>query len=180
MASSGDEEEISAAIDGFDVLTRIGFKWKVISESELSGSFVVSNNSAQPFGVLHGGITAYVAESLASMGAQLAANGARPAGVEMNVAHLQAVPYGHKVMAKAVPIRVGKRIQVWDVTFSMEKKQIPYSTGTEEVVTTAVARLTLVAGLPHTEKANSYQDQVSTLAARLRNNKLKRAFSSKL
>ncbi len=66
----------------------------------------------QPFGVLHGGITAYVAESLASMGAQLAANGARPAGVEMNVAHLQAVPYGHKVMAKAVPIRVGKRIQV--------------------------------------------------------------------
>jgi len=66
----------------------------------------------QPFGVLHGGITAYVAESLASMGAQLAANGARPAGVEMNVAHLQAVPYGHKVMVKAVPIRVGKRIQV--------------------------------------------------------------------
>jgi hypothetical protein len=66
------------------------------------------------------------------------------------------------------------------VTFSMEKKQIPYSTGTEEVVTTAVARLTLIAGLPHTEKSNSYQDQISTLAARLGNNKLKKVFSSKL
>jgi hypothetical protein len=47
MASSGDEEEISVAIDGFSVLSHIGFKWKVVSESELSGSFVVSNNSAQ-------------------------------------------------------------------------------------------------------------------------------------
>jgi hypothetical protein len=62
----------------------------------------------------------------------------------------------------------------------MEKKQIPYSTGTGEVVTTAVARVTLIAGLPPTEKGNSLQDQISTVAARLRNNKLKRAFSSKL
>jgi hypothetical protein len=62
----------------------------------------------------------------------------------------------------------------------MEKKQIPYSTGTGEVVTTAVARLTLIAGLPDAEKGNSYQDQMRTIAARLRNNKLKRAFSSKL
>ncbi len=66
------------------------------------------------------------------------------------------------------------------MTFSMEKKQIPYSTGTGEVVTTAVARLTLVAGLPHTEKGNSLQDEMSTLAARLENNKLKKVLSSKL
>ncbi len=66
------------------------------------------------------------------------------------------------------------------MTFSMEKKQIPYSTGTGEVETTAVARLTLIAGLPPTEKGNSFQDQMSTLAERLGNNKLKKVLSSKL
>jgi hypothetical protein len=66
------------------------------------------------------------------------------------------------------------------VTFSMEKKQIPHSTGTGEVVTTAVARLTLIGGLPPTGKGNSLQDQMSTLAARLGNNKLKKVLSSKL
>jgi uncharacterized protein (TIGR00369 family) len=70
------------------------------------------DSNLQPFGVLHGGMTAYISESLASMGAQIASNWSRVAGIEMNVAHLQAVPIGHKVMVKALPMRVGKRVQV--------------------------------------------------------------------
>lgn len=73
------------------------------------------DSNLQPFGVLHGGMTAYIAESLASMGAQIASNWSRVAGIEMNVTHLQAASNGHKVMVKALPMRVGKRVQVWEI-----------------------------------------------------------------
>jgi uncharacterized protein (TIGR00369 family) len=68
----------------------------------------------QAFGVLHGGITAYIAESMASMGAALVSEWPRVAGIGMNVVHLKEVPHGNKVMVKAVPLRIGKRIQVWE------------------------------------------------------------------
>lgn len=73
------------------------------------------DSNLQPFGVLHGGMTAYIAEGLASMGAQIASNWSRVAGIEMNVTHLQAASNGHKVMVKALPMRVGKRVQVWEI-----------------------------------------------------------------
>ena len=66
----------------------------------------------QPFGVLHGGITAFLAETLASMGAQVNANWARVAGIDLNVNHLLPVALGDELIVKATPLRVGKRVQV--------------------------------------------------------------------
>ena len=66
----------------------------------------------QPFGVLHGGITAFLAENLASIGAQVNSNWARVAGIDLNVNHLLSASIGETVIAKATPLRVGKRVQV--------------------------------------------------------------------
>jgi 1,4-dihydroxy-2-naphthoyl-CoA hydrolase len=173
VCRAGDENENSTqAITGFEVLNFINFQMQVVSKSEMSGWFIVSTKSGQPFGVLHGGMTAYIAESLASMGAQIASDWSRVAGIEMNVAHLQAAPVGHKVMVKALPMRVGKRVQVWNVTFSMEKNQIPQSTEPQEIVITAVARVTLLVGLPGPEKAKVGIDQLVAVAKNGGNEKL--------
>jgi acyl-coenzyme A thioesterase PaaI-like protein len=51
---------------------------------------------------------------MASMGAALVSEWPRVAGIGMNVVHLKEVPHGNKVMVKAVPLRIGKRIQVWE------------------------------------------------------------------
>jgi acyl-coenzyme A thioesterase PaaI-like protein len=51
---------------------------------------------------------------MAGMGAVLASEWTRGAGIGMNVVHLKEVPHGNKVMVKAVPLRIGKRIQVWE------------------------------------------------------------------
>jgi uncharacterized protein (TIGR00369 family) len=66
----------------------------------------------QPFGVLHGGITAFLAENLSSMGASVVSRWARVAGIDLNVNHLLSASIGETVHVDATPLRAGKRVQV--------------------------------------------------------------------
>jgi len=70
----------------------------------------------QPYGILHGGVSALLAESAASYGAALAAGpDRRVVGIEVSASHLRALGDGH-LTAEATPIRVGRTVQVWRVT----------------------------------------------------------------
>jgi 1,4-dihydroxy-2-naphthoyl-CoA hydrolase len=72
----------------------------------------------QPYGILHGGVSALLAESAASFGAQLAAGRDRQVvGVELNASHLRSVRDGH-LTATATPIRVGRTMQVWSISLT--------------------------------------------------------------
>jgi 1,4-dihydroxy-2-naphthoyl-CoA hydrolase len=69
----------------------------------------------QPHGILHGGVSALLAESAASYAASLAAGPRRHVvGIELNASHLRAVRDGH-LTAEATPVRVGRSVQVWRV-----------------------------------------------------------------
>ena len=69
----------------------------------------------QPLGILHGGVSALLAESAASLGAFLAAGpGQRVVGMELNASHLRSVREGH-LTADATPVRVGRTVQVWRI-----------------------------------------------------------------
>lgn len=159
--------------DGFDVLNFIDFKWDLVSTKELRGRFLVSPKTCQPFGVLHGGITAFLAENLASIGAQVNSNWARVAGIDLNVNHLLSASIGETVIVSAKPLRIGKRVQVWDVHFTKAVKSRKESeSGSEEqaeqaeqqFATTAVARLTLLVGLPDAEKSKEGNDKLIAIA----------------
>ena len=72
----------------------------------------------QPYGILHGGVSALLAESAASLGAALAAGpGKGVVGIELNASHLRSLRDGH-LTATATPIRVGRTIQVWGITLT--------------------------------------------------------------
>jgi uncharacterized protein (TIGR00369 family) len=151
--------------DGFDVLNFIDFKWDLVSTKELRGRFLVSPKTCQPFGVLHGGITAFLAENLASIGAQVNSNWARVAGIDLNVNHLLSASIGETVIVSATPLRVGKRVQVWDVHFTKAVKSRKESEQEQEqFATTAVARLTLLVGLPDAEKSKEGNDKLIAIA----------------
>ena len=69
----------------------------------------------QPYGILHGGVSALLAESAASLGGALAAGRDRQVvGIELNASHLRSVRDGY-LIATATPLRVGRTVQVWSI-----------------------------------------------------------------
>lgn len=97
--------------------------WVGIEVVEATGTsvilrWVVTDRLTQPDGILHGGISAAVAETAASMGARAALgedDERSPLGLELSSTHLQGVQVGDKVETRAHPLRQGKRIQIWSI-----------------------------------------------------------------
>ncbi|KAI5078509.1 hypothetical protein GOP47_0006180 [Adiantum capillus-veneris] len=95
----------------------------------------------QPFGVLHGGVSALIAEALASSGAFFASGHQRVAGVQLTINHVKAASIGTEVLASAKPVHVGQRTQVWDVILSKDDTSASNSTQGTRI---ALARVTLM------------------------------------
>ena len=69
----------------------------------------------QPFGLLHGGASAVIAESAASIGAFLNCTPEEySVGTDLNISHLRAKRSG-SIRATAVPVRKGKTMHVWTI-----------------------------------------------------------------
>lgn len=70
----------------------------------------------QPMGLLHGGATAALAESAASLGAFISGDTAKQyaVGIDLNISHLRARRDG-TLTATATPVRKGRTIHVWNV-----------------------------------------------------------------
>ena len=78
----------------------------------------------QPYGILHGGVSALLAESAASFGASLNAGRDRQVvGIEINASHLRSVRDGH-LTATATPLRAGRTVQVWGITLTDDDDRV--------------------------------------------------------
>jgi uncharacterized protein (TIGR00369 family) len=79
----------------------------------------------QPFGLLHGGASVALAETVASIGGWMNVDQATQGavGLEINANHVRAMREG-TVTAVAEPLHVGGRIQVWDVRISDEQNRL--------------------------------------------------------
>ena len=72
----------------------------------------------QPYGILHGGVSALLAESAASLGGALAAGPDRSVvGIELSASHLRPLRDGH-LTATATPVRAGRSVQVWRIALT--------------------------------------------------------------
>ncbi|PKA62817.1 hypothetical protein AXF42_Ash019400 [Apostasia shenzhenica] len=102
----------------------------------------------QQFKELHGGVTALIAESLASMGAHVASGFRRIAGVHLGVSHHRSAASGDLVFSRAAPVSVGKTLQVWEVClWKMNESTM------EKEALIASARVTILANLPVPQNA---------------------------
>jgi 1,4-dihydroxy-2-naphthoyl-CoA hydrolase len=78
----------------------------------------------QPFGILHGGVSALLAEGAASVGGAVSVGpGQTVVGTELNCSHLRAMSSG-MLTATALPIRKGRTVQVWGIELRDENERL--------------------------------------------------------
>jgi 1,4-dihydroxy-2-naphthoyl-CoA hydrolase len=112
----------------------LGMELLEIGSDYLKGRMPVDHRTIQPFGILHGGASCVLSETLGSVGAWMTIDPDkyRAVGVEINANHIRAVTGGW-VVGICTPLHVGKRTQVWQTDMVEE------ATGKR----TAISRLTV-------------------------------------
>jgi 1,4-dihydroxy-2-naphthoyl-CoA hydrolase len=110
-------EQINGAMRGFDRL--YGLEMLSCSDSEVSARVTVRDELKQPAGLLHGGVYAAIAESMASIATALAVleNGETAVGLSNSTSFLRPVT-GGVVHALATRQHRGRTTWLWDVRFS--------------------------------------------------------------
>ena len=96
--------------------SHLGIEFTELGPDFLSGRMPVDERTHQPYGLLHGGASCVLAETLGSVAGGLVVDreAARVVGLEINANHIKAVSRGF-VVGTARPLHVGKTTQVWEI-----------------------------------------------------------------
>ena len=90
----------------------------------LKASMPVDKRTMQPLGILHGGASAVLAETLGSAASYMSLDSSRMSvGLEINANHIKSVSSG-MVFGTARPVHLGNSTQVWDITIKNEDNQL--------------------------------------------------------
>ena len=103
----------------------IGIELTELTPDRVVATMPVDERTRQPFGILHGGASAALAETVASLGALQNIDRETQAvvGVELNANHVRAKSEG-TVTATATPLHRGRRTQVWDIRIEDEEGKL--------------------------------------------------------
>ena len=102
----------------------IGIEIIEVGKNFVSGRMPVDKRTTQPYGLLHGGASVAFAESLGSLAGSFHIDLKKEAvvGIEINANHLKSVRSGW-VYGRATSVKIGKRIQVWNINITNEDKE---------------------------------------------------------
>ena len=100
----------------------LGLTFLKLSRRETIARMPVNENTIQPFGILHGGASVALAETLCSIGAWLSIDTEKKmaVGLEINANHIRPVRAGGSVIGKATPIHRGASTQIWEIRIETE------------------------------------------------------------
>ena len=96
-------------------VSHLGIEFVEVGDDFLRARVPVDERTRQPFGLLHGGVSVVLAETLGSIGAFYASpEGHRGVGLDINANHLRAATSGW-VTGTARPVHIGRTTQVWQI-----------------------------------------------------------------
>lgn len=103
----------------------LGIEITSIEEDKVTGRMPVDSRTHQPYGMLHGGASVVLAETLGSIGSHFLVKdeGKAAVGVEVNANHLKSVVSGW-VYGEAQIVHRGRKIHVWSIDLKNEDGEI--------------------------------------------------------
>ena len=107
----------------------LGIEFTEIGDDYIIARMPVIEKTKQPYGILHGGASCVLAESLGSTAAALSMDSEKkyPVGIEINANHLSSPTEGF-VYAKAMPVHIGGSTSVWNIDITDDAgKRVCYS-----------------------------------------------------
>ncbi len=106
------------------IVEHLGIEITEIGDNFIKATMPVDHRTHQPMKILHGGASMVLAETVASIGAQLVAGKKfHCVGLDINANHIRAVKSG-VVSACATPVHLGKSTQVWQINIDNESGQL--------------------------------------------------------
>ncbi len=107
------------------MIEHLGIEYTEIGDDYLKAKMPVDHRTKQPAGLLHGGASVALAETLGSMAAVLCVNREKKTivGIEVNANHIRTVNHGW-VTGTAKPVHIGNTTQIWEINIFNELNKL--------------------------------------------------------
>lgn len=107
------------------MVEHLGIEFTEVGEDYLVAKMPVDRRTHQPMGLLHGGASVALAETLGSVAATLTVDPSLQhcVGLEINANHIKSVRSGF-VYGKTTPVHIGKKTQVWEIRITDDQHQL--------------------------------------------------------
>jgi len=103
------------------LVRHLGIQITDVGDDYIKASMPVDHRTHQPMGILHGGASVALAETVGSLAAQMCVEpGHFVVGLEINANHIRSVRQG-LVFGVATPIHIGRSTHVWNIRISDEQ-----------------------------------------------------------
>lgn len=125
------------AVSANSAVSHLGIEFLEVGDDFIRARVPVDSRTTQPYGLLHGGVSVVLAETLGSCGAAYAAPaGHRTVGLDINANHLKGTSSGW-VTGITRPVHIGRSTQVWQIELTNDAGEL-----------TCVSRITMAMLLP--------------------------------
>ena len=122
------------------IMETLGIEITEFTHERVVATMPVTTKTHQPFGIMHGGVSVVIAETVASAGSYLFIDRGhqKAVGLEVNANHISSVRDG-VVKAVGIPVHIGRSTLVWDVRiYDQTEKLVCVSRCTIAVIDTTI------------------------------------------
>ncbi len=108
------------------LLTHLGIEYVEVGDDFITATMPVDHRTRQPLGLLHGGASCVLSESLGSVAASAVINPATHfiVGLEINANHVRSAKDGETVLGVCKPLHLGRSTQVWETKIYNELEKL--------------------------------------------------------
>jgi 1,4-dihydroxy-2-naphthoyl-CoA hydrolase len=119
------DPQIINARNNDSLVGHLGIKITAITEEYVEGTMPVDQRTHQPYGILHGGASVVLAETLGSIASNINIDMDKfySVGLDINANHISAVRNGH-VIGRAKPLHMGRSTHVWEIRITTPQDKL--------------------------------------------------------